>query len=190
MDAERRINMKHKHYDCIVALKDRLIYDNGKLIWNKITGRHAYLKGTEAGYIDTYGYRQIKYKSKNIFAHQVVWLMFNDSIPEQIDHINRVRTDNRIENLRASNNHLNQHNTNIRVDNKSGYKGVQFRQDMNKWIARIGINGVRYNLGIFDSAIEASAAYEKKKKEYFDKLNDDLKITYQDGKAIKAEVAE
>lgn len=55
------------------------------------------------GSLDKYGYLIIKVKGRQIKAHRLVWFLCNGDFPKyEIDHINRVRTDNRIENLRIA----------------------------------------------------------------------------------------
>ena len=76
-----------------------------------------------------------------------------------VDHINGIKTDNRRCNLRICSAAQNQHNQKRRTDNTTGYKGVVFRPDSGRFRARICINGKRKNLGLFDSAEEAYAAY-------------------------------
>ena len=81
-----------------------------------------------------------------------------------IDHINRVKTDNRIENLRVASYSLNAHNTALRATNCSGVKGVSLRSLRNgkrpskKWVASIMVNGTRKHLGTFFTLEEAAKA--------------------------------
>lgn len=76
-------------------------YHEGSLIWKNPTGPRA-LKGTVAGSIDTYGYRQVSVFGRKHLAHKLVWIWHGKELVEglEFDHINRVRADNRIENLR------------------------------------------------------------------------------------------
>lgn len=87
---------------------------------------------------------------------------------EDVDHIKTgklSRSDNRKNNLRVATPTQNSHNQDIRINNTSGFKGVNFCKNTGKWIARIRINGKRKNLGRFDTPKEASLAYEKEAKE-------------------------
>jgi len=75
----------------------------------------------------------------------------------QVDHINHNTLDNRKSNLRLCSNGQNQHNTRIRSDNSSGYKGVKKHGD--RWRADIGFNKKRYFLGLFETPELAYEAY-------------------------------
>ena len=155
----------HVHAEVIKENTHRFLYipETGQLVWADNYGPRA-RKGVVIGSIDSSGYRQVKLSKKSVLVHRIIWLMFNGSYPEQIDHINRIRTDNRIENLRAATNTTNQHNLSIRIDNKTGVTGVNMVYE--KYQARIGVNGRRIYLGIFDSLSEAADAYKNAKEKY------------------------
>lgn len=93
-------------------------------------------------------------------VHRIIWKMMtgNDPIWE-IDHINRIRSDNRWENLREATRKQNNRNMPIRADNRTGYKGVGFSRG--RYVARIIKDGKKYYLGSFWSPEEASEAYKK-----------------------------
>jgi hypothetical protein len=82
---------------------------------------------------------------------RVMGLSYGD--PRQVDHRFGKKLDNRKSELRICTHAQNQRNSSIRKDNKSGIKGVRFRD--NRWIAEIGYNGKSKYLGAFDSAEEA-----------------------------------
>ncbi|MGK6932818.1 HNH endonuclease [Escherichia coli] len=72
----------------------------------------------------------------------------NGSLPKSdIDHINLVRDDNRIANLRLATRSQNIQNVNKKANNKSGYKGVSWDKKSRKWRAQIVINKRKVNLG-------------------------------------------
>ena len=146
-------------------IKNILRYEDGKLYWAKQVSNRIKVKD-EAGSIDSHGYIQIKIDGKPRLAHQIVWLMFNDKLPEQIDHINRIRTDNRIENLRPATNMSNQHNAGIRKDNTSGHTGITFKKETEQWNVRIQTDGKRYNIGTYDDLAEAIEAHNIAKGKY------------------------
>jgi hypothetical protein len=77
----------------------------------------------------------------------------------EMDHINRVATDDRWQNLRAATRAQNEWNKDKYRNNKSGVKGVYFRDG--KWIAGIRRNGTRQILGRFLTVQEAAAAYQQ-----------------------------
>ena len=103
---------------------------------------------------------------KTYQAHRVAWLLYYRKWPKyQIDHINGIFTDNRISNLRDVRQESNQQNIiDKRSDNSSGYRGVDWSKQKQKWRARIRINGVSMHIGFFDTAEDAGLAYLVTKK--------------------------
>ena len=91
------------------------------------------------------GYLQIQLpKPHNYYAHQVAWLWVYGEWPtSQIDHINRVRSDNRIANLRMANDSENGCNKGMQRNNQSGFTGVWFANWRGKWEASISKDGQR-----------------------------------------------
>lgn len=82
--------------------------------------------GDVAGSLTNYGYYSVRLKGKNHGAHRVIWEMFNCQIAAgmQIDHINGVRRDNRLANLRVVSNAENRRNMYIQRNTLSGINGV------------------------------------------------------------------
>ena len=78
----------------------------------------------------------------------------------ETDHINRNTLDNRKINLRTVSSQQNKFNTNIRIDNTSGYKGVTWDKQTNKWMSQIGIDGKNIKLGRYFHLKEAIDARE------------------------------
>lgn len=100
-----------------------------------------------------------------VLAHRVAWAIHYGKYPDQfIDHINGVRGDNRITNLRDVSKELNCKNTKRRKDNRSGYPGVY--KYKNRYIAHIRINGKLEVIGRFDSALDAHNFREIEKLKY------------------------
>lgn len=112
-------------------VRERLAYDpdTGALTWlhnpsmpSAWNGRWA---GKQAGAVDGTGTRKISIDAKAYLAHRIAWLHSYGSWPaEQIDHINRDRSDNRLINLRAATCAENLRNTQVRRDSSTGAKGV------------------------------------------------------------------
>lgn len=94
-----------------------------------------------------------------LLAHRAIFLMKRGYLPEFIDHINRVKSDNRIENLRESSRQLNEANKKPGKRNSSGYKGVVFDVARQRWAAYIRVDGKSKNLGRFDCVDDAEMAY-------------------------------
>jgi HNH endonuclease len=99
-------------------------------------------------------------------AHRLAWLITRGSWPiDQLDHINGIRDDNRLANLREASNLLNQQNQRLpRSNNKSGYLGVSWCSSRESFEARIRSQGKRLFLGYFSVADEAHAAYLQAKR--------------------------
>lgn len=92
-------------------------------------------------------------------ASRVIWAMEAGAWPTgHIDHINGVRTDNRIANLRDVSHSDNLRNQSRRKTNKSGVMGVHFSKHSGKWLAYIHANGKQIHLGLFTSKAAAIAA--------------------------------
>jgi hypothetical protein len=140
----------------VFVWKHRIELDRHVRAWNT---RYA---GNITGSVNNVGYVQVNIGNHNYKAHRLAWLHVHGEWPKsQIDHINRVRTDNRIENLRLATPTENLWNSGVRLDNKSGAKGIDWHKGARKWRARITINdGTRINLGLFEVLSEASAAYD------------------------------
>lgn len=110
------------------------------------------------------GYTSIKIGWKRYPAHHLAWFYVHGSWPvEQIDHINRTRSDNRIMNLREATNSQNQQNRAIESSCKSGLRGICKRG--NRWTAEIMANKKRIYLGSFQTPEEAGSAYLKAKRD-------------------------
>lgn len=147
--------------------------------YDPLTGKFTRLKpwgsklvGSSIGGVSPAGYWQVSIDGKTYTAQRLAWLYVYDEWPEgAIDHINQIKTDNRIENLRVINYSLNAHNTNLRLANNSGVKGVSLRslrkgRRPNKpWVASIMVNCKRKHLGTFFTLEEAAKARAKAEKE-------------------------
>ena len=139
--------------------KKLFFYQDGCLYWLYDRGSNA-KAGARAGRLLKTGYRSIHVSGRRFQEHRLVFLYHFGYMPKQIDHINGIKDDNRIENLRKANHSLNQMNTSPRASG-SGERGVRFRADRNKWIARIYKNGKEIRIGSFSTKEEAASAYKR-----------------------------
>ena len=124
-------------------------------IWNRK------FSGKIAGSVNNQGYLTISVFGVVYAAHRVAWSIYHGADPQQmsVDHINMVKSDNRISNLRLASHKENLSNRKKQRNNKSGYKGVIFKKQINKFVASICVNGKNKHLGCFGSADEAYSAY-------------------------------
>lgn len=138
-------------------LKRLFIYKDG-VLYNRFRLSHDCLVGHKCGGVDSQGYITFTYNAQSYKAHRVIYKMFNNYLPEFLDHKNRNRSDNRIENLRPATQSNNSCNMTVRPG-KSRFKGV--KPNYNKWEAYITKADKRYYLGLFDTERKAAEAYNK-----------------------------
>lgn len=153
-------------------LKHLLNYDpkTGLFTWNVNRGGTA-KAGTRAGNKNAHGYIYINFNKKLIGAHRLAWLYMYGYIPEcDIDHINRVKDDNRIENLRECTRSENMANSKRKRTKKSPYQGVCLDIESGLWLACITKNYKQIHLGRFSTPEEAHAVYIEKSKEIHGKF--------------------
>jgi len=127
------------------------------------TGKVYGVKGNVIGSIKKSGYEHIGFrdgqKEYELRAHQFIYYWVNKEIVDCIDHINGIKNDNRIENLRSV---TNQQNT---FNNKKA-KGYSWNKQHNKWQSQIRIDDKPIYLGYFETEQEAHQAYLDAKKIY------------------------
>jgi hypothetical protein len=121
--------------------------------------------GDKPGCKTPQGYWYLGVGGKQYPAHRLAWFYVYGEWPQRpIDHINQIKTDNRIANLRMATYSANAHNTALRSTNRTGVKGVSLRQLRNgkrpdkAWVASIRINGKSKYLGVFSTVAEAAEA--------------------------------
>lgn len=135
--------------------------DTGVFVWLKNRGGTA-LCGSIAGNVQKHGYRYINFQGKLIAAHRLAWLYVNFRWPDgDIDHINRIRDDNRIANLRETSRSQNMRNSIRKRTIASPYQGTCFDKQSGRWLACITSNGRQINLGRYSTPEEAHEAYVK-----------------------------
>lgn len=143
------------------VLKSALHYspETGIFTWLKKPNKRI-PAGAIAGSKDVNGYWAIRLDGRLYLAHRLAWFYVHGKWPlEFIDHINRIRDDNRIQNLREAGYAENVQNTLVRSNNKVGLKGVSWNKRNKCWQAKIVHQGVQHYLGGYADPQQASMAY-------------------------------
>lgn len=138
-------------------------------IWN------SHYAGKPAGSLHKKGYVCTTIGSRSYRNQRLIWLYVHGYVPEQVDHINGQRCDNRLINLRAATRFENSRNRKIRHDSASGHIGVSWHKTEKKWRAHICRNGKMVTLGRFaniNDAITARRTAEVKFYGEFSRLTD------------------
>lgn len=151
--------MKIKALPSQSLLLENFIYNPDTGILSRVK---PYLR--DVGSKEDSGYLAIKFKGEHYKVHRIVWqIVYGDLTSDmQIDHINGIRDDNRIDNLRKVSSQENRRNSKMNINNKSGYIGVSIFKTRykTKYRAMIGIktkDGLKKNLklGLFDNPEDA-----------------------------------
>jgi hypothetical protein len=163
-------------------LKECFRYENGKLYWKErpvehfpsvrqhtdFTNHHAH---KEAGFLETNNYRRVKFRYQGnvvrLNVHQIIAILHDFEVPPGyiVDHKNRNRLDNRVENLRVCCYIRNQQNRSLSYKNYSGYNGVEHNGF--SWTAKITVNKKMIWLGSFPTKEEAVCKRLEAELEYF-----------------------
>ena len=115
--------------------------------------------GEVAGSVSPTGYVIVRLFNRNYRAHRLALAYVEGCFPQgEVDHINRVRSDNRYANLRHATRLENAQNTTKNSLNQCGLAGVRLTKSQ-RWSAQIGLNRKQKHLGTFDTPQEAHAAY-------------------------------
>ena len=134
----------------------------GDLI-HRYTVQGGKVSGSVAGSPHNAGYRQICIQRKKYLVHRLVWLYHYGYMPGMIDHVNRNRSDNRIENLRECSYAQNHGNKRKQSNNTSGYKGITEDKRDGYWSSHIAGR----HIGRFKTKEAAAAAYDIAAKAHF-----------------------
>jgi hypothetical protein len=124
-----------------------------KYIWG-----HLWCRGRKAYYVR----RRTKWKDTILMHREVLGITDKNVF---VDHINGDPSDNRKSNLRVATNSQNLANIKKPKHNKSGFKGVSFDKERNKWAYLLTVNGKKYR-GRANTAEEAAKAYDELVKKY------------------------
>jgi hypothetical protein len=147
-----------------VTVNGETVYVNrGGELWRwKRANRHSSPKFTKIVVKpNAEGYIRPTVGGLRVRQHRIITAAFlgldMTNLKIQLDHINGIRHDNRLENLRLVNNQQNHFN-------RTKVKGYYWNKRARKWHARIMIDGKKAHLGLFDTEEEAHAAYLEAKE--------------------------
>lgn len=136
-------------------LTDNYVYDNGKL-YNR--------KGKIIGWTDSNGYRKCTINKITYYLHRVIYFFHHAVWPDVCDHINRNKSDNRIENLRSVTFTENLMNTDAKITNKLGLKNISWHKASKRWRVQICRNYKVIDIGYFSCLARAVAARQQLKE--------------------------
>lgn len=104
-------------------------------------------------------YPKVFFRGVSTTAHRIAYIMYHGYIPDgmEIDHINRNKSDYRIVNLRAVTRKVNMENRGLMKNNTSGFKGVVFHKEQQKWFGRKMRGGIRKTTAYYSTPEEANA---------------------------------
>ena len=132
----------------------------GMFVWKISRGNQYTNPGMLAGFKDTYGHMGIEISGKRYLSHRLAWMYVYGEWPKNdIDHINGIKDDNRLCNLRDVTKSINNMNRKVHANNKLGIKGVS--QQGKKFQAIIINNKKHTYLGSYDTIEQAQEAYLK-----------------------------
>jgi hypothetical protein len=138
------------------TIADDYYYDAGVLRHSRDKGGGT-KRGQPVGCLDRDGYLVTMRQRQNLKVHRIIWELHHGEIPKgmQVDHINRVRDDNRIENLRLA----------TPLENSNNQFGSGMTWKAGKWQVSYKHNNVNHYIGRFDCMLDARAAYLRAKQD-------------------------
>jgi hypothetical protein len=148
-------------------LKQLVFYDKETGVFTRLSSKRGDTAYKPTGTLTNKGYVLLWVCGKLYKAHRMAWLYEYGTMPiGEIDHINGIKSDNRISNLRdVTRSENNQNRKAHNKNNKNSAMGVR-QNHIGKYVAAITINRKAIHLGCFSTIEEASAAYKKAKAEY------------------------
>lgn len=158
-------------------LRELFKYDSrGFLVRKRVTARSTFVGQVVRGTIrdKKRPYRTVRILGRVYYIHRVIFAIVHGYYPKIIDHKNRKRSVNRIENLRAASHSTNGYNSKLRIDNRSGHRGIDFRRDVRLWRVRLRINSRDRNLGYFKKKKDAIAAQIAATKRFHGKFRREI----------------
>lgn len=146
----------------IELFKNTFYHIDGILYWKQTIGTRA-IKNKRAGKQRKDGYLDVGIKGKYYLCHRIIFSLEFGYLPAIVDHINRIRSDNRPVNLRPATTNQNVYNSSISRSNRVRVKGIRVTRN-GKFEARVAKNGITYQVGTFDTLDKAKRSLENLRK--------------------------
>ena len=123
-------------------VNDYLSYNNltGELTWIKRPSKKIF-KGRRAGHELKSGYRAITFLGTSYQEHHLIWFINYNEWVQEIDHINQIKSDNRITNLRSVTHQENSMNMKQLDNTITGNQGIYYNRSKDRYTATIRMNG-------------------------------------------------
>tara|TARA_R110000803_G_scaffold142168_1_gene208517 strand:+ start:415 stop:861 length:447 start_codon:yes stop_codon:yes gene_type:complete len=146
----------------VIGCDNYLIYEDGK-VQNKKTKRYLKSAPNKKGYLHVCLYKNGKGNTHNIHRLVAIHYIPNPDNKPEVDHINRINTDNRVENLRWTTISENGQNTGVRKNNKLRIKNICYHKRMNRYVYKKIIRGIKHvkYFKTLEEAVEYKKEYEK-----------------------------
>lgn len=152
-------------------LLEKYDYCDGELLFKHSS--KGIKKGKIAGSIDKYGYKILHINGKNYKVHKLIFLYHNGYLPKTINHIDRNKLNNNIENLQEVNDSVNNYINSVKSNSKSKVKNVYHNELRDSYQVIISIKGKKESFGYYKNLSMAKYIAEFIHSKYleFDKLN-------------------
>lgn len=141
-------------------------YRDGVLYWKTSTSTKIKVGSKAGSFCKTLKYCNVKINKHKYRTHRIIWKMLKGYDPVELDHINRIKHDNRIENLREVTGSQNQYNKGASKNTKSGVKGLSFDTLSKKWRVRIYVEKKEMYFGMYEDFELACLVVSEAKSKY------------------------
>lgn len=152
-------------------LKELLDYDPLTGIFKRKKSKFSNLIGKPAGTLNSIGYMVLVLggrKGHSYLLHRLAWFYVTGEWPKnQIDHVNRIRSDNRFENLRECSGSENSWNKGAQSNSKTGVRGISWVKARKKWVVKLNKGREVVYVDFFEDFKQAKEAWEIKSKEIY-----------------------
>ena len=157
----------------VETLRNLIHYDSesGQMVWRPRSDNLSFTTRWAGKRVFTSdngkGYKTALVMGRRLTAHRVAYAIFYGRAPRgEIDHINGVREDNRIQNLRDVPAAINRRNSARSSRNVSGVTGVSWKKAYSKWQACFQVDGKQIHLGYFSRKEDAIQTLLRERAKY------------------------